>query len=157
MRRRRRRTCLDRHTPRFRSPRTFVNALSKGAPYLTQSLLETEIAEERALIERLGPQVILGDFRLSLRVSTQLLQRNFVDVSNLHWERLVSHRDRLPVPDTIWTRLGVGLNQMVFSRFSEQLLRPQWKAFTGWCGNTGCRPSPRCTMLIAVARRCGLL
>jgi UDP:flavonoid glycosyltransferase YjiC (YdhE family) len=74
--------------------------------------LEGYVKEELELFERIRPDVVVGDFRLSLSISSHAAGIPSVAMSNVHW----SPNLRLPVPvpeHPIVTVLGVRLARIV--------------------------------------------
>jgi UDP:flavonoid glycosyltransferase YjiC (YdhE family) len=49
----------------------FLGALAAGKPVYDVATLQTYVEEDRRLLERLRPDVVIGDFRLSLAVSAR--------------------------------------------------------------------------------------
>ncbi len=96
----------------------FVQALAKGSPLYDRATLKRYVEADLSLLERTEPDLVVGDFRLSLSVSARLRQIPYVTVSNIYWSPLVEQA--YPVPDLPLTRiLGVGLAQRMFD-----LVRP---------------------------------
>jgi len=104
----------------------FIKALAAGKPLYDDATLMRYVKDDLALIERVKPDLIIGDFRLSLSVSARLCNLPYVAISNLYWSPYA--QQRYPVPDLPLTRLvGIAAAQMVFS-----LVRPM--AFALHCG-----------------------
>ncbi len=100
------------------SSERFMDALAKGKPVYDQAVLTRYVEDDLALIERVKPDLIVGDFRLSLSVSARLCKVPYIALSNLYWSPYaVQH---YPVPHLPVTRLlGVAVAQKVFD-----LVRP---------------------------------
>lgn len=60
-------------------------ALARGAPVFTAKVLEGYVEQELALMDQLRPDVVVGDFRLSLRISASLRRIPYVNVTNAYW------------------------------------------------------------------------
>jgi UDP:flavonoid glycosyltransferase YjiC (YdhE family) len=91
----------------------FFAALARGMPIYSISDLMRYVTEDLALLDRVRPDVVVGDFRLSLDVSARLAGVRYVTVTNAHWSPHV--RVPAPVPDITLTRLfGVRLGQRLF-------------------------------------------
>jgi UDP:flavonoid glycosyltransferase YjiC (YdhE family) len=92
----------------------FLNALSNGAPLYNVQTLARYIEDDRQLIETLRPDLVVGDFRLSLAVSAPLCKVPYVAIANAHWSPFSTLKN-FPLPNTPITRLlGVGLGQRLF-------------------------------------------
>jgi UDP:flavonoid glycosyltransferase YjiC (YdhE family) len=93
--------------------RQFFAALSRGTPIYSLTDLAGYVAEDLALIEDFRPDVVVGDFRLSLGVSARLSEVGYIAISNGYWSPYA--RAPLPVPDIALTRLvGVRAAQRIF-------------------------------------------
>jgi len=91
----------------------FLNALSKGSPLYSKRTLERYVEDDLRLIDQIKPDLIVGDFRLSLSVSARLRHIPYATISNVYWS-VYSNND-YPVPQLPMTRfLGVRLSQLVF-------------------------------------------
>jgi UDP:flavonoid glycosyltransferase YjiC (YdhE family) len=93
----------------------FVSALAKGRrPYDARTFYEY-VKEDVKLLETIRPDVVVGDYRLSLTISAPITKTPLVALINAYW----SPYSRLdyPVPDLPFTRLlGVGLGGFMFHR-----------------------------------------
>jgi UDP:flavonoid glycosyltransferase YjiC (YdhE family) len=93
---------------------TFLNALSKGAPLYDLRTLSRYVEDDRQLIETLRPELVVGDFRLSLAVSAPVCKVPYVAIANAHWSPFSTLKN-FPLPNIPPTRLlGVGLAQRLF-------------------------------------------
>lgn len=64
---------------------SFVAALDRGAPVFTYDILARYVEADLALLERVRPHAVIGDFRLSLSVSARLAGVPYVNVTNAYW------------------------------------------------------------------------
>ncbi len=93
--------------------RDFMQALEKGRPLYDLATLDGYLDEDRRLIQECRPDVVVGDFRLSLGVSARLEGVPFLNLSNAYWSPRT--KARIPVPDLPITRiLGEKLAQPLF-------------------------------------------
>jgi UDP:flavonoid glycosyltransferase YjiC (YdhE family) len=100
------------------SSRQFGQALARGKPLYDADTLSRYVEADLALIDRIKPDLIVGDFRLSLSVSAPLRQIPYAAVVNAYWSPYADIA--YPIPDLPLTRLfGVGLAQRLFD-----LVRP---------------------------------
>ena len=60
----------------------FLNALAKGSPLYSKHTLERYVEDDLKLIDQIKPDLIVGDFRLSLSVSARLRQIPYATISN---------------------------------------------------------------------------
>jgi len=91
----------------------FLNALAKGSPLYSKRTLERYVEDDLKLIDEIKPDLIVGDFRLSLSVSARLRHIPYATISNVYWS--VYSSNDYPVPQLPMTRfLGVWLSQFLF-------------------------------------------
>ena len=98
--------------------RAYLAAVSAGRPVYPYEVLERYVEDDLRVIGEFRPDVIVGDFRLSLAVSARMAKIPYVGISNAYWSPYAQARFEVPVHAT--TRLlGVGFTNSVF-----QLARP---------------------------------
>ena len=84
----------------------FLEALRTGSPIHDRASFDAAIDDDLALLARVRPAAVVGDFRLSLGVSARLAGVPYVNVSNAYWSpyaRPTWHAPALP-----WTRFVPG-------------------------------------------------
>ncbi len=87
----------------------FLSALARGSPVYDAATLRRYVKDDMALIERIQPDLIVGDFRLSLSVSARLAGIPYATITNAYWSpHHAMKRFPLPVlPLTRWLPLPV--------------------------------------------------
>jgi UDP:flavonoid glycosyltransferase YjiC (YdhE family) len=91
----------------------FKQALSKGDPLYNFSTLKGYVEEDLALIAKVKPDLIVGDFRISLAVSARLAKIPYITISNAYWSPFAPQS--YPVPCLPLTKyLGVKLGGAIF-------------------------------------------
>ncbi len=109
---------VEFHPIRSISSAQFARALARGEPVYDAATLEGYVEEDLRLIGALRPDVLVGDFRISLGISARLSHVSYFSLADPYW----SPRARLdyPVPELPLTRfLPIPLAQGVFD-----LVRP---------------------------------
>ncbi len=92
----------------------FAQALSRGKPLYNAATLSQYVEDDLALLDRIKPDLVVGDFRLSLAVSAPLRQIPYAALVNAYWSPYADIT--YPVPDLPMTRiLGVFLAQKLFN------------------------------------------
>ena len=92
----------------------FEHALARGNPLYGVETLTRYVEDDLALLDRVQPDLVVGDFRLSLAVSAPLRRIPYAAVVNAYWSPWADVA--YPVPDIPLTRiLGVPLAQKVFN------------------------------------------
>jgi UDP:flavonoid glycosyltransferase YjiC (YdhE family) len=100
----------------------FLHALATGAPLYDKDTLESYLGDELRLIDDVRPDLVVGDFRLSLAVSTSLSKIPYVAITNAHWSPY-SSTSRFPLPELPITRLlGVQLTTWIFHGLQQLIL-----------------------------------
>ncbi len=96
----------------------FLDALAHGRPVFTASMLSEYVRDDLALLAEVAPDVVVGDFRLSLSVSARRAGVCYVNVTNAYWSPYARPDFRLP--SLSFTRyIPVALAEPVF-----RLVRP---------------------------------
>lgn len=96
----------------------FAQALLRGRPLYNVATLSQYVEDDLSLLDRVKPDLVVGDFRLSLAVSAPLRQIPYAALVNAYWSPYADIT--YPVPDLPMTRiLGVSLTQKLFN-----LVRP---------------------------------
>lgn len=91
----------------------FSRALEQGRPLYDANTLMRYVEDDLALIDAVEPDLIVGDFRLSLAVSAPLRKIPYASVANVYWSPYADID--YPVPELPFTRLtGLGLGQALF-------------------------------------------
>ncbi len=92
----------------------FTRALAKGSPLYDVATLRRYVNDDLLLFEETAPDLVVGDFRLSLAVSAPLAGIPYVTISNIYWSPYA--QQTYPVPDLPLTRLlGAKIGQILFS------------------------------------------
>lgn len=93
----------------------FAEALARGRPLYDTTTLSGYVEADLALLDRVRPDLVVGDFRLSLAVSAPLRQVPYAAIVNAYWSPYAE--TPYPVPDLPATRMfGVRAAQWVFDR-----------------------------------------
>ncbi|HZL27318.1 MAG TPA: glycosyltransferase [Acidobacteriaceae bacterium] len=75
----------------------FLRAVSRAAPVYDYATLTRYVRDDLALIERVSPDLIVGDLRLSLSVSARLAAVPYAAIANAYWSPYIA-RKRYPIP-----------------------------------------------------------
>lgn len=74
----------------------FLKCLAKGTLPYTKSVLREQIHEDLALLDKIRPEIVVGDFRLSLGISARLRQTLYINVTNITWNPTVNLDPQVP-------------------------------------------------------------
>ena len=92
----------------------FLDALARGNPLYSAATLRGYVEEDLEVIREVRPDVIVGDFRLSLSVSARLAGVPYLTITNAYWSPYA--RQRFPLPELpMVRRLGLPLARALFS------------------------------------------
>lgn len=67
------------------SSQQFLRALANGSPVYDTTTLRGYVQEDIKLIEQIKPDLIVGDFRLSLSISARLVGIPYIAITNAYW------------------------------------------------------------------------
>lgn len=105
------------------SSKEFLRRLKWGECVFRESELHQNVKEDLVLFDEYKPDVVIGDFRLSLSISCRLAQIPYVSLGNAYWWNLSNSR-QLPVPELpITLVLGVCASQWLFDKISPIVMR----------------------------------
>ncbi|OYO29970.1 glycosyltransferase [Janthinobacterium sp. PC23-8] len=83
--------------------RQFLHALAQGKPVYDEATLQAYVEDDLRLFDAVRPDLVIGDFRLSLSVSARLRAIPYITVSNAYWSPHV--RQHYTVPSLPLTRM----------------------------------------------------
>lgn len=91
----------------------FHRAISRGSPIYSEADLDSYVRNDLRLIEEFRPDLVIGDFRISLAASARVARVPYVSITNAYWSPYA--RIRYVVPDIPITRIfGVSIAQKLF-------------------------------------------
>jgi len=95
------------------SSECFLEALARGRPLYNAETLRGYVREDLEVIEETSPDLIVGDFRLSLSVSARVAGVPYLTITNVYWSPYAQLRFPMPeLPLTKW--VGIPLARMLF-------------------------------------------
>jgi UDP:flavonoid glycosyltransferase YjiC (YdhE family) len=104
----------ERHGLYSITPEQFAERLAHGRPLHDARTLRTYVDDDLALLERVKPDVVVGDLRHSLAISARVARVPYVTIVNAYWSPYTGRR--LPVPTIPLTRLlGTRIPQLLFN------------------------------------------
>jgi UDP:flavonoid glycosyltransferase YjiC (YdhE family) len=116
-------TRFVRHPITSLSPEAATRALEAGRRLYEKADLLRYIAADMRLIEAIEPALVVGDFRLSLSTSAELMGVPSAVLINAYWSPF-ARRSRFPVPDhPIIGWLGESLTQKYFPQALPHVFR----------------------------------
>ncbi len=85
------------------SSERFLNALANGSPLYDVETLRGYVREDLRIIEAIQPDLVVGDFRLSLSVSCRLVRVPYAAITNTYWSPFLES-SKYPLPVLPMTR-----------------------------------------------------
>lgn len=96
-------------------PKAFLTALARGRALYDAATLRRYVQSDLGVIGRFAPDLVVGDFRLSLSVSARLSRVPYVNIASAYWSPYYTP-PRWPVPSLPLTRvLPLAAAQVLFS------------------------------------------
>lgn len=103
--------------------KVFAARLASGQPLYELDTLQRYVAADLALIEQTRPDLVVGDFRLSLAVSARLAARPYATICDAYWSPEAPPAAP-PLPVLPFTRfVPIGAAEAVFARLSGAIFR----------------------------------
>ncbi|MYM31645.1 glycosyl transferase family 1 [Duganella sp. CY15W] len=106
----------------------FLAALAAGKPVYDRATLAQYVLDDVALLEAVRPDVVVGDFRLSLSVSARVARVPYVALINAYWSPYVKQHYHVPalpmtrvLPIALAERLFRGVRPLAFALHSRPL------------------------------------
>jgi UDP:flavonoid glycosyltransferase YjiC (YdhE family) len=96
------------------SAEQFIAALARGSPVYDAATLSNYVEQDLALIKQTRPDLIVGDFRLSLSISARLAGIPYATISNAYWSPYYAERGALMPVLPISRSLPIPLAKLLF-------------------------------------------
>lgn len=101
--------------------RAYLAAVAAGQPVFHFDTLKRYVEQDLELMQAFHPDLVVGDFRLSLAVSARFAKVPYIAISNAYWSPLADAKFEIPVLP-ITRRLGVGFSNAVFTALQPVFL-----------------------------------
>ena len=112
------------------SSERFLAALAAGKPVYDAATLQQYVADDLRVLGEVQPQVVVGDFRLSLSVSARLAGIPYISLINAYWSPYVRQHYQVPalpfarvLPIALADRLFRLVQPLAFALHSQPLNR----------------------------------
>jgi len=105
----------------------FLAALAEGRPPYSSATLCTDAEEDLNLLDEVQPDLVVADFRLSMRIATTLRHIPYATITNTHWSPYFRGRYRLPDMPNLWPARIIGARRM--AQLAEVLLPPMFARY----------------------------
>ena len=91
----------------------FARRLALGSPLFPASELQQQFSEDLALLDRVRPTIIVGDFRPSMAVAARVRSIPFANLCNAYWTSWADARFDVPELPGL-SQFGDGIGQLLF-------------------------------------------
>lgn len=103
------------------SSQKFKESLATGSTFIQKDLLQIQINEDLELLRQIKPDLVIGDFRISLNISARVEKVPYITLTNTHW--LNFKPQDLPLPEIpIFKMIGQSVSGVVFNFFVKPFL-----------------------------------
>ena len=121
------------------SSQYFFKKLAKGTPLYNVSTLKSYVAEDIKIIKDFKADFIIGDFRLSLAISSRLSEIPYATITNAYWSPYAVIK--YPVPDIPLVKIaGVKIAQKLFDLVQPLIFKIHSLAINKVCRSFGLKP-----------------
>lgn len=86
------------------SSELFMKRLAQGSPVYSEEELQQYVESDLRMLEEIKPDLVVGDFRLSLAISARLLKIPLIVIGNAYWSAFANEQ-RMLAPDLPAARL----------------------------------------------------
>jgi len=81
------------HTIHTQDSHDFLAALAQGRPPYSSATLCADAEEDLNLLDEVQPDLVVADFRLSMRIATTLRHIPYATITNTHWSLYFRSRE----------------------------------------------------------------
>jgi UDP:flavonoid glycosyltransferase YjiC (YdhE family) len=101
-------TCID--------AKKFSEIVGQARPIYDETTFEQHVREDLDILNRIQPDLVIGDFRHSLSVSCRLKKVKYINITNAYWSPDIAMS--FPLPEvSIVRQLGLGLANVLIRPF----------------------------------------
>lgn len=94
---------------------TFLDAISKGKVAYTQEIITKYVQDELKIFDEIKPDIVIGDARFSLNISTKLRKIPFATIYNAYWSHYSPYRPSAPEIVGFTKYFPAFLNNLIFN------------------------------------------
>lgn len=116
-----------------------LKARKSGSSY-DEHIVRAYVEAEIDAISKYSPDLILGDFRLTVGISSTLCKIPFVSILNGYWTNYYSEKHSAPESMLITELLGNQLSSLLFPRLRSLFLKWAVRPFNKECLRRGLKP-----------------
>jgi len=114
------------------SSQYFEKKIASGSPIYDVKTLTDYVNEDLRIIDRVQPDFIIGDFRLSLAISARIKKVPYASITNAYWSPYADIK--YPIPEIPLTNIfGVSIAQKIFDLLRPIVFKRHTLAFNKVC------------------------
>ena len=114
------------------SSQYFAKKLAQGLPVYNVQTLTDYVNEDLSIIDEIKPDFIIGDFRLSLAISSRIKKIPYATITNAYWSPYADIN--YPIPEMPLTKIcGIAIAQKLFDRVRPLVFKLHTLAFNKVC------------------------
>lgn len=103
-------------------PQDFSVIVDQAQPIYDKETFESHVQEDLKVIDMVQPDLVVGDFRHSLSVSSRLCKVKYINITNAYWSPDIALK--FPMPETSIVRtLGLKIASIVIAPFLKLALK----------------------------------
>ncbi len=109
------------------TPEQFNNALSAGKVPFSESVLRQYVQEDLRLLNKIQPDLVVGDMRVSLQISARIKNIRFLNLTNIVWSPQAQMRKivpECPLTQILGGNIGSRVGQPFVSLVMSQFVKP---------------------------------
>ncbi len=106
----------------------FSTELEKGSLPFTEEVLLTQVQEDIKIIQDIKPDLVVGDFRLSLSFSSKLAQVPYININNICWSPNAIQKSIVPNVE-LRHKWGLLISQLIFKLGKSNIYKSLAKPF----------------------------
>lgn len=110
------------------SAKDFQDALWYSRALCTSEILDLQVKEDLTILREFKPDLVVGDFRLSLNISSKIAGVPMVNLTNFYWKNQPTSEWEVP-DSSISHLLGVRFANFIFKHANSLLLASHTKGF----------------------------
>ena len=114
------------------SSQYFAKKIASGLPIYDVKTLTDYVNEDLRIIDKVQPDFIIGDFRLSLAISARIKKVPYASITNAYWSPYADIK--YPIPEIPLTKIfGVSIAQKIFDLVRPIVFKLHTLAFNKVC------------------------
>lgn len=106
----------------------FTSCLEKATLPFTEETIYQQVQEDLLIIKNIQPDVIVGDFRLSLSISTEIAKIPYVNINNICWSPHAKQKSIVPDVE-LRHKWGLQLSHLFFKFGKTNIFKKLAKPF----------------------------